>query len=82
MKMKGEERMKRKKQTIWKYGKVQLPLIPGEPAWYCENGIWKRTARVLRVIEETEDYLVFETKRLRYCFSYQQAEPMRMALAA
>ena len=74
--------MERKKQTIWKYGQVQMPLKIGYPAWYCEDGFWKTTGRVLNVVEEGLDHVTFETERYRYCFEYQKAESAVMALAA
>lgn len=70
------------KLTICKYGSVGMPLIIGQPAWYRENGFWKKTGRVLKIIEETEDHMIFETTRYRYCFEYQKAESAIMAVAA
>ncbi len=74
--------MKQRKQTIWKYGWVQLPLKVGWPAWYCEGSFWRRTGKVLRVVEEDVDHIIFETEQYRYCFEYQKAESVVMELAA
>lgn len=74
--------MKRTKQTIWKYGQVQVPLKVGWPAWYCEDGFWKKTGEVRKVIEEAADHVTFETRRYRYCFEYLKTESASVALAA
>ncbi|WP_283684716.1 hypothetical protein [Parablautia sp. Marseille-Q6255] len=74
--------MKRRKQTLWKYGWVQLPLKVGWPAWYCEDGLWKRTEKVLRVVEEETDHITFETEQYCYCFEFQRAESVMLELAA
>lgn len=74
--------MKRRKQTICKYGWVQLPLKVGWPAWYFEDGFWKRTGKVARVVEEDVDHVTFETEQYRYCFEYQKTESAVMELAA
>lgn len=74
--------MERKKLTIWKYGQVQTPLLIGQPAWYYEDGFWKRTGRVVAIVENDADHVTFETTRYRYCFEYQRAEHCAMALVA
>lgn len=74
--------MKQRKQTIWKYGWVQLPLKVGWPAWYCEDGFWRSTGKVSRIIEEDVDHIIFETEQYRYCFEYQKAENVVMKLVA
>lgn len=74
--------MRTKKHTIWKYGRVQMPLKVGWPAWYCEGGFWKKTEKILKIIEDELDHVVFETAHYRYCFEYQKAESSVMLLAA
>lgn len=54
----------KKKRVIWTYGNVILPLDVGERARYFQNGVLKVTGRVLRVLEQTEKYIKFETKEL------------------
>lgn len=79
---KGGTRMGRKKHTIWKYGRVQTPLKVGWPAWYLEDGFWKKTENVQKVVEDEADHVTFETKHYQYCFEYQMAENCAMMLAA
>ena len=72
----------KKKRVIWTYGNVILPLDVGERARYFQNGVLKVTGRVLRVLEQTEKYIKFETKELCYCISYNDVEEAEMVLAA
>lgn len=78
---KGGTQMK-KKRTIWTYGMVILPLDVGKQASYFQNGMLKMTGRVLRILEQTEDYIKFETERFCYCIEYYASEANVMALAA
>lgn len=81
MLQKGGTRMKQKR-TIWTYGLVKQPVEVGKGVEYYQNGVWKTTAKVLKVIEQADNYIRFETERLRYCIEYQRTEENVMALAA
>lgn len=78
---KGGTRMK-KKRTIWTYGTVILPLDVGKKACYLQNGVMKVTEKVLRVLEQAEDHIKFETEGFCYCIAFHRAEENVMALAA
>ena len=51
-------------------------------ARYCQNGIWKTTGRVRQIIEQTEDYVKFETDSVRYCIDHYGREANVLALVA
>ena len=57
----------KQKQLVLIYGKVLHPVLKGMSATYFSNGSWKKTARVRRVVEVTEEHIKFETDRIRYC---------------
>ena len=59
-----------------------LPLTVGQKARYCQNGIWKTTGRVRQIIEQTEDYVKFETDSVRYCIDHYGREANVLALVA
>ena len=54
----------------------------GQKARYCQNGIWKTTGRVRQIIEQTEDYVKFETDSVRYCIDHYGREANVLALVA
>ena len=58
------------KPMIMTHGNLILPLTVGQKARYCQNGIWKTTGRVRQIIEQTEDYVKFETDSVRYCIDH------------
>lgn len=72
----------KKKRTIWTYGMVILPLDVGKQARYFRNGILQVTERVLRVLEQAEDYIKFETEQCFYCIAFNNVEESAMELAA
>lgn len=72
----------KKKRTIWTYGMVILPLDVGKQARYFQNGILRVTERVLRVLEQAEDYIKFETEKCCFCIAYNKVEENVMKLAA
>lgn len=72
----------KQKRTIWAYGIVKQPVEIGKSAEYYQNGIWRTTAKVLKVIEQADDYIKFETGRLRYCIEFNKANTNVMARAA
>lgn len=72
----------KQKKTVWTYGIVKQPVEVGKSAEYYQNGIWRNTAKVRRIIEQADDYIKFETGRLRYCIEFQRANTNAMALAA
>jgi len=71
-----------KKKMVWTYGTVMLPVDVGKHVTYIQNGVVKMTGKVLRVLEQAEDYIKFETGRFCYCIEYHKAEENIMALAA
>lgn len=66
---KGGERMKFK-PTVMLYGSVMQPLKKGQKAYYCQNGLWRSTGKVMRVLEQNSEYVKFETEAVRYCINY------------
>ena len=67
---------------IMAHGNLILPLTVGQKARYCQNGIWKTTGRVRQIIEQTEDYVKFETDSVRYCIDHYGREANVLALVA
>ena len=68
------------KPMIMAHGNLILPLTVGQKARYCQNGIWKTTGRVRQIIEQTEDYVKFETDSVRYCIDHYGREANVLAL--
>ena len=61
---------------------LQMGVYVGQKARYCQNGIWKTTGRVRQIIEQTEDYVKFETDSVRYCIDHYGREANVLALVA
>ena len=57
------------KRLIYAHGTVVLPLGIGKQAFYLQNGILKVTGRVERILEQTDDYVKFETRKYCYCIA-------------
>ena len=72
----------RHKQLVLIYGKVVQPVLKGMSATYFSNGSWKKTARVRRVVEVTEEHIKFETDRIRYCIEFRKDEAGALLAAA
>lgn len=72
----------KQKRIIWTYGILKQPVEVGKAVEYYQNGIWRRTALVLRIIEQTEDFIEFETRRFRYCIESKRVDTNAMAIAA
>lgn len=72
----------KQKRFVLVYGKVAHPVIKGMAARYFSNGTWKETAKVKRVVEMTEEYIKFETDRIRYHIEYGQEQAVAMLAAA
>ena len=70
------------KPMIMAHGNLILTLTVGQKARYCQNGIWKTTGRVRQIIEQTEDYVKFETDSVRYCIDHYGREANVLALVA
>lgn len=81
IRMEGGTRM-RQKQLVFIYGKVVQPVLKGMAATYFCNGTWKKTARVRRVVEVTEEHIKFETDRIRYCIEFRNDEAGALLAAA
>lgn len=71
-----------KKRMIWTYGTIIQPLDIGKRAYYLRKGIVCVTEAVQKILEQTEEHILFETERCCYCIQYQCAEEVAMALAA
>lgn len=72
----------RQKRLVFICGKVVQPVMKGMAATYFCNGTWKKTARVRCVVEVTEEYIKFETDRIRYCIEFQKDEAGALLAAA
>ena len=70
------------KRIILVYGTVLLPIEEGKTASYYNNGKWRETGEVVRVNEENEQFIKFETEKLKYCIRFQKAEAGVLSLAA
>lgn len=78
---KGGERMKFK-PTVMFHGSVMQPLKVGQKAHYCQNGLWRSTGKVMRVLEQNNEYVKFETETACYCINYYDDGAGIVALAA
>lgn len=72
----------KQKRMKWTYGMVMPPLDEGKRARYFQNGMLKVTEKVIRVMEQAEDHVMFETEGFCYCIAFHRAEENVMALAA
>lgn len=70
------------KRIILVYGTVLLPLEEGNTAKYYNNGQWKETEKITKIIEINDDFIKFETERLKYYIRYQKAEAGIVCVAA
>lgn len=70
------------KRNVLIYGTVLLPVEKGKTATYYNNGQWKETGRVTRVNEVHDEYIKFETDRIKYCIRYQREEAVVLSLSA
>jgi len=74
--------MKRDKKGIWTYGTILCPIELNKPVLYYNNGILKRTLNVERIIEATDDHIIFDTSEFSYCIAYNIAEEEVRIVAA
>lgn len=70
------------KRIILVYGTVLLPLEEGNTAKYYNNGQWKETGKITKINEVNDNFIKFETERLKYYIRYQKAEAGVISLAA
>lgn len=70
------------KRIVLLYGTVLLPVVEGKTAKYYLNGQWRETGRVSKVNEIHNDYIKFETEKIKYCIRYQKTEAAVLGLAA
>ena len=78
---KGGERMKFK-PTVVLYGSVMQPLKEGQKAHYCQNGLWRSTGKIRRVLEQNDEHVKFETDTVCYCINFYEEGTGVVALAA
>ena len=78
---KGGERMKLK-PTVMFHGSVMQPLREGQKAHYCQNGLWHSTGKVMRILEQTNEHVKFETDTVCYCINFYKDGAGIVALAA
>lgn len=58
------------KPTVMLHGSVLKPLKEGQKAHYCQNGLWHSTSKVMRVLEQTNEHVKFETEAVCYCINF------------
>ena len=78
---KGGEGMKFK-PTVMFHGSVMQPLKVGQKAHYCQNGLWRSTGKIRRVLEQNDEYVKFETDTVCYCINFYEEGTGVVALAA
>ena len=64
------------------YGSVMQPLKEGQKAHYCQNGLWRSTGKIRRVLEQNDEYVKFETDTVCYCINFYEEGTGVVALAA
>ena len=77
----GGKRMKFK-PTVMLHGSVLKPLKEGQKAHYCQNGLWHSTSKVMRVLEQTNEHVKFETEAVCYCINFYGDSAGIVTLAA
>lgn len=58
------------KPMIVLYGSVMQPLKEGQKAHYCQNGLWRSTGKNMRVLEQNDERVKFETDTVCYCINF------------
>ena len=64
------------------YGSVMQPLKEGQKAHYCQNGLWRSTGKIMRVLEQNDERVKFETDTVCYCINFYEEGTGVVALAA
>lgn len=74
----------KRKRWIWTQGTVILPLDLGKQARYVQNGILKVTDSIIRIMEQTDDHVMFETRKFCYYIATAnlRAEECALCMAA
>lgn len=54
------------KPMVVLYGSVMQPLKEGQKAHYCQNGLWRSTGKIMRVLEQNDERVKFETDTVCY----------------
>lgn len=72
----------RGKRIMLIYGTVLLPLEEGKTALYYNNGQWKETGKITQINEVNDNFIKFETEKLKYYIRFQKAEAGVISLAA
>lgn len=70
------------KPTVVLYGSAMQPLKEGQKAHYCQNGLWRSTGKIRRVLEQNDEYVKFETDTVCYCINFYEEGTGVVALAA
>lgn len=70
------------KPMIVLYGSVMQPLKEGQKAHYCQNGLWRSTGKNMRVLEQNDERVKFETDTVCYCINFYEEGTGVVALAA
>ena len=70
------------KPMIVLYGSVMQPLKEGPKAHYCQNGLWRSTGKNMRVLEQNDERVKFETDTVCYCINFYEEGTGVVALAA
>ena len=58
------------------------PLKEGQKAHYCQNGLWRSTGKIMRVLEQNDERVKFETDTVCYCINFYEEGTGVVALAA
>lgn len=69
------------KPTVMLHGSVLQPLKEGQKAHYCQNGIWRTTGKVMRVLEQNNEYVKFETERDMFLYLQSAVQTAKKYLA-
>ncbi|MCR2018309.1 hypothetical protein NSB04_00880 [Blautia pseudococcoides] len=72
----------KKKRMRWVQGLVLAPVVQGKTVKYCQNGDWKETGEVVRVLALTDETIMFETARCRYCIEFLSRKSEALAAVA
>ena len=70
------------KPMVVLYRSVMQPLKEGQKAHYCQNGLWRSTGKIMRVLEQNDERVKFETDTVCYCINFYEEGTGVVALAA
>ena len=65
-----------------KGGGLVEKLSERRKAHYCQNGLWRSTGKIMRVLEQNDERVKFETDTVCYCINFYEEGTGVVALAA